>query len=73
MNLLTAMLLLVVIATWAGRPTTTMRSRHIDGSPAYEAGLRKGDEVLGIDGKKIDEWNDLLTVVGANEKRYGLL
>lgn len=29
-----------------------------------EAGLQKGDEILGIDGKRIDEWNDLLTVVG---------
>ena len=63
MNLLTAMLLLVVIATWAGQPTTTI-NKVIDGSPAYEAGLQKGDEILGIDGKKIDEWNDLLTVVG---------
>lgn len=63
MNLLPAMLLLVVIATWAGQPTTTI-NKVIDGSPAYEAGLQKGDEILGIDGKKIDEWNDLLTVVG---------
>lgn len=63
MNLLTAMLLLVVIATWAGQPTTTI-NKVIDGSPAYEAGLQKGDEILGIDGKRIDEWNDLLTVVG---------
>lgn len=63
MNLLTATLLLVVIATWAGQPTTTI-NKVIDGSPAYEAGLQKGDEILGIDGKKIDEWNDLLTVVG---------
>ena len=38
MNLLTAMLLLVVIATWAGQPTTTI-NKVIDGSPAYEACL----------------------------------
>ena len=63
MNLLSPMLLLVVIATWAGQPTTTI-NKVIDGTPAYEAGLQKGDEILGIDGKKIDEWNDLLTVVG---------
>ena len=40
MNLLTAMLLLVVIATWAGQPTTTV-SQVLDDSPAYEAGSRR--------------------------------
>lgn len=63
MNLLTAMLLLVVIATWAGQPTTTV-SQVLDDSPAYEAGIQAGDEILSVDGTKIEEWNDLLTVVG---------
>ena len=71
MNLLTAMLLLGVIATWAGQPTTTV-SQVLDDSPAYEAGIQAGDEILSVDGTKIEEWNDLLTVV-SQTKRYGLL
>lgn len=63
MNLLTAMLLLIVIATWSGQPTTTV-SQVLDDSPAYEAGIQAGDEILSVDGTKIEEWNDLLTAVG---------
>ena len=63
MNLLTAMLLLIVIATWSGQPTTTV-SQVLDDSPAYEAGIQAGDEILSVDGTQIEEWNDLLTAVG---------
>lgn len=63
MNLLTAMLLLIVIATWSGQPTTTV-SQVLDDSPAYEAGIQAGDEILSVDGTQIKEWNDLLTAVG---------
>lgn len=63
MNLLTAMLLLIVIATWSGQPTTTV-SQVLDDSPAYEAGIQAGDEILSVDGIQIEEWNDLLTAVG---------
>ncbi len=63
MNLLTAVLLLTIIATWSGQPTTTIGQVQ-DGSPAYEAGIKAGDEILYVDDKEINEWNDLLTAVG---------
>lgn len=63
MNVLTAMLLLIVIATWSGQPTTTVK-QVLDDSPAYEAGIQAGDTILSVDDKEIKEWNDLLTAVG---------
>lgn len=63
MNVLTAMLLLIVIATWSGQPTTTV-NQVLDGSPAHEAGIQAGDTILSVDDKEIEEWNDLLTAVG---------
>lgn len=63
MNVVTAMLLLIIIATWSGQPTTTV-NQVLDDSPAYEAGIQAGDTIVSVDGKEIKEWNDLLTAVG---------
>ena len=63
MNVVTAMLLLIIIATWSGQPTTTV-NQVLDDSPAYEAGIQAGDTILSVDDKEIKEWNDLLTAVG---------
>ena len=63
MNVVTAMLLLIIIATWSGQPTTTV-NQVLDDSPAYEAGIQEGDTILSVDDKEIKEWNDLLTAVG---------
>ena len=63
MNVVTAMLLLIIIATWSGQPTTTV-NQVLDDSPAYEAGIQEGDTILSVDDKEIEEWNDLLTAVG---------
>lgn len=66
MNLLTAVILMIIIAFYMGQATTTIDAVQ-EGSPAYEAGIMAGDEVIGIDGKTIDEWIDLQTIVGENE------
>ncbi len=67
MNVLTAMFLLIIIATWSGQPTTTV-NQVLDDSPAYEAGIQAGDEIIAVDGNKINEWTDLLTAVGETDK-----
>lgn len=66
MNLLTAVILMIIIAFYMGQATTTIDVVQQD-SPAYEAGIMAGDEVIAIDGKAIDEWTDLQTIVGENE------
>lgn len=63
MNLLTAILLMIIIAFYMGQATTTIETVQ-DGSPAYEAGIMAGDEVIEINGTEIVEWSDLQTVVG---------
>lgn len=66
MNLLTAIILMIIIAFYMGQATTTIDVVQQD-SPAYEAGIMAGDEVVAINGSDIDEWTDLQTIVGENE------
>ena len=66
MNLLTAIILMIIIAFYMGQATTTIDVVS-DDSPAYHAGIMAGDEIIEIDGKEIDEWIDLQTIVGENE------
>lgn len=66
MNLLTAIILMIIIAFYMGQATTTIDVVS-DGSPAYEAGIMAGDEVIKIDGTEIDEWTDLQSIVGENQ------
>lgn len=65
MNLLTAIVLMIIIAFYMGQATTTIDVVQ-DGSPAYEAGIMAGDEIVMINGDEIGEWTDLQTIVGEN-------
>ena len=38
------------------------------GYPAYEAGLKKGDEITGINGKSIKYWNELTDIIAKEGK-----
>lgn len=67
MNLLTAVILLIIIALWSGQPTTTV-DRVLDDSPAYEAGIQQGDRIVSIDGQKVEEWNDIIELVGQSSE-----
>lgn len=66
MNLLTAVILMIIIALWSGQATTTVGS-VLDGSPAYEAGIRSGDVIESVNGQKTDQWDDILRTVGESE------
>lgn len=66
MNLLTAILLMIIIAFYVGQATTTIDVVNED-SPAYEAGIMAGDEVIALNGTELKEWADLQTIVGENE------
>lgn len=53
-------------------PTTTITST-LSGSPARKAGLQAGDSIVGIDGKKVDSWQDIvLTIRGTKESTVEL-
>lgn len=66
MNLVTAVVLMIIIACWSGQATTVI-DQVLDDSPAYEAGIQAGDEITAVDGKKTDSWNDILTVIGGKK------
>jgi len=64
MNLLTAVVLLIIIAFWSGQATTTI-DEVVKDSPAYEAGIRHGDEIISVNGTEIIEWNDIIATIGS--------
>ena len=66
MNLVTAVVLMIIIACWSGQATTVI-DQVLDDSPAYEAGIQAGDEITAVDGKKTDSWNDILTAIGGKK------
>ncbi len=63
MNLVTAVVLMIIIACWSGQATTVI-DQVLDDSPAYEAGIQTGDEIISVDGEDIGAWNDILTAIG---------
>lgn len=47
-----------------GYPTLTNKvGRVLDGYPAKEAGIKSGDRIISIDGKKIEYWNELTAIM----------
>lgn len=66
MNLLTAVVLLIIIAFWSGQPTTTV-DKVLEDSPAYTAGIEQGDKIVSINGKDVNEWNDVIEIIGPSK------
>lgn len=62
MNLILALLLMWIITFAMGSASTTIGS-IIDGSPAVSQGLSEGDKIIELNGKKIEEWEDLSVVL----------
>ena len=65
-NLIIAFVLFFVVIAGQGRvydgPSTTIE-RIVAGSAAHEAGLETGDKIVGIDGARVDNWDDLKTTI----------
>lgn len=71
MNFFLAILLLAVIFIFYGVPDipTTRVQDTLPGKPAAAAGIKPGDVIVEIDGKKIDSWEQLSKTVGASPGR----
>ncbi|MDY0162322.1 RIP metalloprotease RseP [Desulfobotulus sp.] len=64
-NLLLAVVLLWGLIFWYGLPAMDPIVGEVErDSPAASAGLRTGDRVLGVDGKAVDSWEDVVKRVG---------
>ena len=57
---------MIVIALWSGQPTTVV-DRVLNDSPAYEAGIQAGDEIVAVNGERTDEWSEVIALIGENE------
>lgn len=65
-NLLFSVVIFFFIFMFMGVPEdqdTTIIGAVNEGSPAFEAGIKPGDTIIGIDDKPIREWLDVLTTV----------
>ncbi|MEG0829810.1 MAG: RIP metalloprotease RseP [Anaerovoracaceae bacterium] len=67
MNLILTIVVLSAIALYVGIPTTTISS-VTDATPAYEAGIKAGDTLISMDGKKINKWKDLSEILAKGGK-----
>lgn len=59
-NFILAIVIFVGLAYWNGVPTNDPVFGDLqDGAPAQTAGIKKGDEIKTVDGKKINEFTDI--------------
>ena len=68
-NLVFAIALLAVVFAFGVRVATLSVSEVQPGSPAQLAGLRPGDRVVGVDGQRVDDFNQVYDAVQNSEGR----
>lgn len=61
MNLILAAILISIISFFAG--ITTTRVTVLPGEPAQKAGIKNGDIIYAVDGKKIDTWEEVVSLI----------
>ncbi|NEU29339.1 RIP metalloprotease RseP [bacterium LRH843] len=67
MNFILAVVLLTAFALFQGMPVNEARIGELTpDSAALEAGLAEGDQVLSIDGKPIDTWDEMTSIIQKN-------
>lgn len=68
LNLLTAVLVFTIVLATFGRPEPTLTVADVSkGSAAEQAGIRVGDTVNSVAGKRIAEWQDVTKAVSTRE------
>lgn len=69
-NLIFAALALFLVFAFSGIPYLTTEIGGVkEGSPAAQAGLRTGDQVLAIDGQAMSRWNNLALTIRRSGER----
>lgn len=70
MNLLLAVLIFIIYFSIQGVPSDAPRmGKIVDNYPAQEAGLRENDRVISIDQKKVNNWQDIVSYIGARPNK----
>jgi regulator of sigma E protease len=65
-NILFAPVLMAVVFMYGVPYVKPILGEIKKGMPAYSAGLRKGDQILAVNGKKIENWADLSDAIKAD-------
>lgn len=68
-NILLCILLLIPVFLTVGTPTSTVFSNVIENSAASDAGLKKGDKVISINGKKVDSFDEITKTITKNKDK----
>jgi len=64
MNFLLAALLMAIIFMLQGMPVTgTTVANVLPGQPAEQAGIRSGDQIYSIAGKKVADWEEIISTI----------
>ncbi len=66
MNYLLSFLIFFSVILWVGKPVPSKQPIIGDvasGFPADIAGLKSGDKILSIDGKKVETWKDVMSMI----------
>lgn len=71
MNFILALLIFFIISVVIGSPTTTIES-VVDDGPAYNAGIRSGDEIISVNNKKINSWNESRDIITSSEGKINI-
>ena len=67
MNFVLAICLFSIIFYYIGTPTTRI-DEVIPQSPAQDIGIRSGDIIHSIDGKRMDTWQDVIDAIGNSDE-----
>ena len=62
MNVFVAYVIMTGLSVISGFPTTTLEAVQ-EGMPAAEAGLMAGDKIISIEGRDVDSWSDVTTIL----------
>jgi len=62
-NIIFAAFLFSIIYSVGFPILTTEIGGVVEGSPAYEAGIKKDDRIVAVEGKEVSEWEDLTKIV----------
>lgn len=67
MNLIAAIILMTVMVFYIGFPSTTISGVEKD-SPAAVAGIEVGDQIVQVNGEKINDWYELSDIIKGTEE-----
>ena len=66
MNILTTVIILSMVLTYAGTLTTTL-DEVVEGHPAALAGVRPGDQILAVNGEDYSSWVGIVGAISESE------